>query len=276
MAGKRWIVVGAIVVVLAVIGAWFSYWHNTANREAVTKLKEPVSEEHKVVEESSKVLAPVAPDVAPNRPKDHVAAGDDANGTDAAASRAMGELAEKFQKQRREFDAALAQVRQEKVLRFTIRDRATIEQHRQILYTFLESNSQLTYFEKHADELLRAALVKADLSTEVREQAVEGFSRPRAATHAAEMQIRETYETIGETALEILGLLDANWGKWRFDETAGQFRSDDHDFVAAYSDMVQKLGTAQKELEKAKQEFAEKRKVVQEQLDAQMKAAQSQ
>ncbi len=276
MAMKRWIVVGVIVAVLAVPGAWLSYRHYTTRQEAVTKFKKAVSEERKMMEESSKIRDPVAADAALSRMKEHLAEGDHVDGTDATASQAMGKLVEKFQLQRREFDAALAQVRQEKVFRFAIRERATIEQHRQILYTLLESNSQLTYFEKHADELLRAELVKVNLPLEVREQTVEGFTRPRATTHAAEMKIRDTYETIGETGLEILSLLDANWGKWRFDETAGQFRSDDHDFVAAYSEKVQKLGTAQKELEKAKQEFAEKRKIVQQQLDAQMKEALSQ
>jgi len=179
-------------------------------------------------------------------------------GPDADAARAMGNFLGRLQEQMRDYNAAAGRFSDANVFTFDLPDRTTIEPQRVIVRDFLASNAQLTELMTHSIEKVRAELEAAKVPAAIRESTLAGFNRSQAALRPLQLQIRRCDETLGNSALEALDLLDKNWGKWQRDPATTQLRFQDDTTLATYNALMIKVQETAAEQAQAQQEMAAK------------------
>ena len=173
---------------------------------------------------------------------------------DAAAARALGAFLSKMQIQVREYEASAARLTEANVFSFAIRDRSTLEAHRQIVRDFLTSNAKLTDTLRNAEQLARAELDAANIPAKLRETTMAGFNQSQA-TRPLQLRIRAYDQTLGDAALATHDLLEKNWGKWSRDKTTGQIRFEEDATLSAYNALIEKVQTAADEQGKVQAEL---------------------
>jgi len=177
------------------------------------------------------------------------------SGTDADVMHASASFLGKLQAAMRDYEASRARLKQEKILTFHIRDRETIEAHRQIVRDFLASNARLLATFQNAENLYRAELETAQIPLSVRAGVMTRYSASQALQLPLVTQVRHCDRTLGETALATLDLLDQNWGKWNIDEANGRLRFQDNATLATYNTFMQKIQAAGVDQRKAQDEL---------------------
>lgn len=182
------------------------------------------------------------------------------SGADAAATRAMANYFGKLQPKLHAYETATAKITQAKVLSFHIEDRPMLEQHRQLIRDFLAANSALTDTLRQGEDLLRAELEAEKVSPFLRDQTLRGYEKSQAALRPFQMRIRQSSQTVGESALAVLDLLDKSWGKWERDKASGRLRFQDDATLSSYNDLVKKMQAADEDQEKAQLEMIAKAK----------------
>ena len=97
---------------------------------------------------------------------------------------------------------------------------------------------------QHGEDQVRAALEAAQIPPVTIEATMAGYTKGQATQRPLEMQIRRCDQTLGESALAILDLLDQNWGKWKRNEVSGHLRFQDNATLATFNASIQKIQAA--------------------------------
>lgn len=177
---------------------------------------------------------------------------------DAGAARAMASFLGKMQAQMHEYEATVARMTEADVFSFHPRDKTVIEAHRQIVRDFLASNARFADTLARSDELVRAELDAAKVPAKARDAALRGVSRSQQSVRPLQIQIRKCDQTLGDSALAILDLLEKEWGRWSYDEAAGGRRFDDKATLLAHDVLIEKIQAAGEEQAKAQAAVAAK------------------
>lgn len=170
---------------------------------------------------------------------------------DDGVARAMASYVGKMQVQVRDYEATVARMAEAEVFSFHPRDKGMIETHRQLIRDFLASNARITDATTRAGELVRAELDAAKIPAKARDAALLGLSRSQQTTRPLQIQIRKCDQTLGDSALAILDLLEKEWGRWSYDEAAGGLLFDDEATLAAHGVLIEKIQAASEEQAKA-------------------------
>ena len=178
-------------------------------------------------------------------------------GEDAAAMKAMAEVLRKIEVPGKGYAAAIARMKDAEVLQFKIREQATFEKHREIVREFLARNDDLATAVANTETITRETMKEAGISQAKIDATVAGMARGEALTRRLKSKIRAADKTIGESALGVLDQLEANWGKWKFDETAGHLVFKDSELLAAHNVLVGKIQDAGELQTKAQEKLVE-------------------
>lgn len=166
---------------------------------------------------------------------------------DGGLARGMARFLGKMQAQMRDYEAAVARMSEADVFSFHPRDKAMIETHRQLVRGFLASNARFADTLARSGEMMRAELDAEKVPAKARDAALEGASRSQQVTRPLQIQIRQCDQTLGDSALALLDLLEKEWGRWRYDEAAKGLRFDDNATLAAHNVLIEKLQAAGEE-----------------------------
>lgn len=136
-----------------------------------------------------------------------------------------------------------------------LQQRAQIQDRKALVLAFLNANDGFKAFLKNGEANYRKELANFDISAEQKEAAVAGFRKTFTVQAPIIIEIRDADDRMGEAMVGVLNLLDAHWGKWRYDLQAQLVRFEDHGAVGQYNlllaeinDAATKQASAQKRL----------------------------
>jgi hypothetical protein len=177
---------------------------------------------------------------------------------DAKAARGMASWLEKLQGFTKDYETAAKQLREAKVLKFDIHDRAGIEDDRKIVREFLDRNAKFADALQNSESHVRAELEAAGTPPATRDATLAGYTRSQDVIRPLQVKIRQCDQTLGENALGILDLLDQKWGKWERDEVTGKLRFQEQDTLEKFNGFIHKIQAAAAEQTQAQQELISK------------------
>jgi hypothetical protein len=125
-----------------------------------------------------------------------------------------------------------------------IRDVNAIAQRRSITTNFIAANRRLRAFIAKSEEMFDAELVRNDVTGTRREKALDSFKVGANRGNPLVLKIREQDEVIGQTTLELLELLEASWGAWKYDSATEVITFEEAKNSAKYTELVERLNKA--------------------------------
>ncbi len=153
------------------------------------------------------------------------------------------------------YDQASSELIAAKVLAAsTLVRRDQIQDRRSIVEKFLAANDAFKTFMTQGEVNYRKELSAYEISPEERETAVKGFLKSLGAQSPVLLEIREADSRVARATLGVLDLLDAQWGRWNYDPSAGLIRFEDGAAVRQYNALMTQIREAS-----AAQEAAQKR-----------------
>jgi hypothetical protein len=252
-------IIGLVLIVGIVTGISVFVKQQVVKREEMAKIEKRAAEERVKMADSIRDGNVADGNAALGRIKDQLGqSASHLSGADAAAARGMANYLGKVQGNLQTYGAEMNKLMQAKVLSFNIQDRATIEQHRQLIRDFLAANNNLIETLQHGEDLLRAELDAEKVPAFTRDQTLRGYEKSQVELRPLQMRVRKCDQTLGESALAVLDLLDQNWGKWERNEASGRLRFQDNATLASFNDLIKKIQTAAADQEKAQQEMLAK------------------
>ncbi|WP_131989621.1 hypothetical protein [Chthoniobacter flavus] len=251
--------IGLVMIVGIVTGVTVFVKQQVVKREEIAKIEKSAAEERVKMADSIRDGNLADGNASLGRIKDQLGqSATHLSGADAAATRAMANYLGKIQANLQNYSTEMDKLMQAKVLSFDISDRATIEQHRQIIRDFLAANAKLIDILQHGEDLLRAELEAEKVPPFNRDQTLQGYQKSQAELRPLQMRVRQCDQTLGESALAVLDLLDKNWGKWERNEASGRLRFQDDATLSSFNDLVKKIQAAAADQEKAQREMIAK------------------
>ncbi len=125
-----------------------------------------------------------------------------------------------------------------------LQKRGQIQDRKTLVLAFLNANDSFKAFLKNGEAHYLKELGNFNISAEQREAAVAGFRRTFTVQAPVIIEIREADDRMGEAMLGVLNLLDAQWGKWRYDTQAELVRFEDHGAVSQYNSLLAEINDA--------------------------------
>ncbi len=180
-----------------------------------------------------------------------------ASGDTAAMLKASAAYAQKLQALKTAYERASQELVSAKVL--ATRNLAGPEQlqaRRAVVRKFLAANEALKTHIQQSEANYRKELAGFQLPAEESESAVRAFRKAYGLQGPLLLEIREADERIGNATLAVLNLLEANWGRWSYDETAGVLRFDDSSVIGQYKDLMAQIRQAAAEQRAVQQRLA--------------------
>jgi hypothetical protein len=174
---------------------------------------------------------------------------------DTVAADALAHYLAKIQGQARAHESAFEQLQQQKVLTWNIRRPEELVRDRDLVHAFLDTNAQLVDGLQYGDDFIRAELNTAKVPAAQRDSILARHKKMAEPLLPLQMRVRHADQALGENALEILNLLDLNWGAWTRDEATGRLDFTNTITLAAFHEYADKLTAAAAEREEAQKEL---------------------
>jgi len=156
------------------------------------------------------------------------------------------------------YDAAALAIKTPPVL--SMKDLTQREQllaRKNLVNQFLDANEKWLGFSTKAEVTLRAEMVKLHASPATIDAGLKDYRQASADRDFVVMQIRSTDQRIGTASLDMLTLLEANWGRWKYNTEKNTLSFEDKVIAGQYNDSFAELNAAkadqaqlQKELER--------------------------
>lgn len=252
---RTWIIIAvvaavcALVMMVAVVAGITAFKRvrerAVASREARAQIEQATDAEREKMAEMIENGATSGGDAALGRVKEQLEkSAANLSGGDAKAVRAMANVTGKMQAQMREYETALGRLTNEEVFSFKIRERATFAVHRQLIGDFLAKNQQLTDSLRNGGDMVRTELDQAGVNAKMRDATVAGFLNSQVRMRPLQTRIRGADQTLGDSALAILDLLEKKWGKWKLDAATGAPIFQDDKTLESYNALIEKIQAA--------------------------------
>jgi len=185
-------------------------------------------------------------------------AAQNSSGDQALVARAMSAYFAKGRAQAARYATAAEPI--EKIARFNmsgVTQQNQVEAQIQQVKAFVAENDKLLTFLRDSDQLLTGELENIHLPQHRIDEVMKGYRRAIAGQNDLSVKVRIQDKNIGTALLGALELLDANWGKWKYNTDQKTIIFDDHVVWKKYIACLKQVDAAQKEQSKAQQQLAE-------------------
>lgn len=150
------------------------------------------------------------------------------SGDDALVFKAMGAYVTRLENAAKNYQVALTELQTAEVLNLgTLSDKRQIASRQVVVSKFIAANRGLENIVSNSVENVRSDLAALKVSPEKAAAALKGFQSKSAVRIPLLMKIRGYDERMGQSMQNLLNLLDANWGKWKYNAEAGTVRFED-------------------------------------------------
>ena len=157
------------------------------------------------------------------------------SGDDAIMAKAMQAYVSRMQTALQHYQISLQKLTGANVLSsLDLSDRKELAGRREIVRQFMAVNGELKGVITNSETQIEADLVRLQLPSDKVRQFMAGFHSKAAPINALTSQIRDCDDQMGQAMLAAMDVLDAQWGKWRYDSSVKQVRFDDAAAGAVY------------------------------------------
>lgn len=125
-----------------------------------------------------------------------------------------------------------------------INQRRRIDEMRVTLAMFLETSTKLGNIQLEGDKILAAHLAKAGVDAHLVERFLNDYRLSARTNQSFNSATRQYEAEVVDIWLNMLDLLDSNWGRWQPDPHNASIRTDDNDLQQSYNALVERLGKA--------------------------------
>lgn len=125
--------------------------------------------------------------------------------------------------------------------------RETLQERRELVQNFLKCNTNLKNFTAANEDNFQAEMARLNVSQATINEALEGFHKTAGPRQPVLLVMREQDDEMGRGMLAVLDLLDANWGRWSYDQNTRHVRFENPDAVAQYNADMKEISDAAKE-----------------------------
>lgn len=173
------------------------------------------------------------------------AAAERMSGDEAIVMKANADYLTGAQKKFKAYEIALKAFTEAEVLNLaTLTEKVQIESRREITRRFLEANTDFESALRDAEKIIRGNLVEARLESAKIEKAMQAYNRSAGPQRSLTLGIRECDRQIGEAALAVLDLLEAQWGQWRYHASLNEITFSESGHNRAYGKFLETIETA--------------------------------
>lgn len=167
------------------------------------------------------------------------------SGDDAAVAKAIVAYLTEVQRHFKTYESALKEFTAAEVLNVAnLDDKSQIEPRRAVVRRFLEANAALGTAIRDADKIIRAGLTAGKLSASKIETVMQGYNSKAARRQSLTLQIRECDRKLGDAALGMLDLIEAQWGHWKYDQSSNELTFSEAEHNVAYGNFVDEMDAA--------------------------------
>jgi hypothetical protein len=146
------------------------------------------------------------------------------------------------------YDAAALAIKNPPVL--SMKDIAQREQliaRKQLVNKFLDANEKWLGFSTKAEVTLREELVKLRATPATIDAGLKEYQQSIADRDFIQMRIRATDQRIGIASLDMLVILEANWGNWKYNAEKNTLAFSNSAAAAQYNDSFAEMNAAKDE-----------------------------
>lgn len=171
----------------------------------------------------------------------------DLSGSDAQIMAAISTHLTRVQAGLKHYEAAVAVMQKVKPLELaTLTNQNLFPERRETVREFLRRNEELKAIFRDAEANLRADLENRKLSPALINAAIAGYHRSAAPKNTFIAQIRDYDTVIGESSLQMLTVLETQWGHWSYDDLLEKVTFADPEARKTYDTALKALQTAGK------------------------------
>ena len=158
------------------------------------------------------------------------------SGDASIAMRAMHAYLDRIESQQKAYEKVSDELLVASVLQTSnLFNQSQIPPRKAKVQAFLDANNSFKAFIAQGAVNFRKELVNLKVSPEQVEAAVGGFQKTSGPQIPMVLAIRAADDRMGVAMLGILDLLDANWGRWRYNPATGKVRFDDPATLQRYN-----------------------------------------
>jgi len=180
------------------------------------------------------------------------AASQKASGDNALFAKASSAYLQQMQPLMKDYSSALTSLQKPSILDMSgVERREQLAAKKDLVQKFSVSNEKLAAFVKTKGELYRQELQKSGLPAEGIEAALKEYNKivsPQESELA--LQIREDDRQMGAALIGMLGILDTNWGHWKYDTARKKVAFEQDAALDQYLSYRDKLDAAAQEQRK--------------------------
>jgi len=167
------------------------------------------------------------------------------SGDDAKVAQAMKAHIARVQTSLQRFQTSMTALRGAKVLGTAdLTDRKQIADRRNIVNDFLAANQELAMVATNCAANLQADLVRLRVSPSIADRVMANFQREATRTTELTLKIRECDDQVGHAMLELLDLLEAQWGRWTYDRATDKISFQDPRARSTYQEHLTDIKAA--------------------------------
>jgi hypothetical protein len=172
-----------------------------------------------------------------------------ASGDTSVLMKAMTAYVGRIESQQKAYENVSLELQSAHVLQTSdLVNRAQIADRKATVQKFLDANNSLKTFVSQGAANYRKELVNLKVPPDQIEAAVSGFQKSSGLQVPVVLEIRAADGRMGVAMLGILDLLEANWGRWQFNQISGKLRFDETATLQrynAYLSEIKQAGTDQ-------------------------------
>jgi len=178
------------------------------------------------------------------------------SGDDALISQAMSRYVARLQGGMKKYQEVVAELRAANVLNLeNLSEKEQITTRREAVQNFIAASDAVKTMITNSEDSIRADLTGLEVPPQKIDSLIAGFDVKFAPRSALDLQIRECDSRMGQAMLEILDLLETNWGKWDYDPAMNLVRFEDADAQRSYRQFLAAIKSAGQEQVKAQGEL---------------------
>lgn len=170
------------------------------------------------------------------------------SGDDAIIAKAETAYMDRIQAAATNYQAAIKKLSSAHVLeKLDSSDKQQLEARRKIVEQFLEANSAFKQTILSSEDNIRIDLTVAQVPALKINSFMQGFHSATTYRNSLSIKIRDCDDRIGGAMLEILNLLDREWGHWKADPSVDTLKFESASALNAYKENLNVISLAGKE-----------------------------
>jgi len=128
-----------------------------------------------------------------------------------------------------------------------VENKDQLDANRQRVEKCLAANEKFAAFLSRADNVFSNELINAKVDRSALPKMLAGFEAGQSRVKPILLKLRKLDSDIGRASLEMIDLLETNWGNWECNPATGQLTSNDALFREDYNRLLQRIKDAHHE-----------------------------